>query len=184
MRPELLLLDEPMSNLDAKLREEMHIELRAIQKRLGITTILVRHDQVEAITMSDRIAHAVRCLRAPRHAVCIDISQPHEHAARGSAQAQSALLGSRRRGHDATCAARRPRRAGRGARVHPSGENASDERRRSYARTHRDPRVHRNQWLLEVDTEFGKLHIAQPNYGAPPPEEGREPTRSKTTPEY
>ncbi len=37
MRPELLLLDEPMSNLDAKLREEMHIELRSIQKRLGIT---------------------------------------------------------------------------------------------------------------------------------------------------
>jgi putative spermidine/putrescine transport system ATP-binding protein len=56
MRPELLLLDEPMSNLDAKLREEMHIELRAIQKRLGITTILVTHDQVEAMTMSDRIA--------------------------------------------------------------------------------------------------------------------------------
>ncbi|OXH91138.1 Fe3+/spermidine/putrescine ABC transporter ATP-binding protein, partial [Burkholderia multivorans] len=50
MRPELLLLDEPMSNLDAKLREEMHIELRAIQKRLGITTILVTHDQVEAMT--------------------------------------------------------------------------------------------------------------------------------------
>lgn len=43
MQPELLL-DEPMSNLDAKLREEMHIELRAIQKRLGITTILVTHD--------------------------------------------------------------------------------------------------------------------------------------------
>ena len=56
MRPELLLLDEPMSNLDAQLREEMHIELRAIQRRLGITTILVTHDQVEAMTMSDRIA--------------------------------------------------------------------------------------------------------------------------------
>jgi len=55
MRPELLLLDEPMSNLDAKLREEMHIELRAIQKRLGITTILVTHDQVEAMTMADKI---------------------------------------------------------------------------------------------------------------------------------
>jgi putative spermidine/putrescine transport system ATP-binding protein len=57
MRPELLLLDEPMSNLDAKLREEMHIELRAIQKRLGITTILVTHDQVEAMHHRDAIAY-------------------------------------------------------------------------------------------------------------------------------
>jgi putative spermidine/putrescine transport system ATP-binding protein len=56
IRPAVLLLDEPMSNLDAKLREEMHIELRGIQKHLGITTILVTHDQVEAMTMSDRVA--------------------------------------------------------------------------------------------------------------------------------
>lgn len=56
IQPQVLLLDEPMSNLDAKLREEMHLELRSIQRRLGITTILVTHDQVEAMTMSDRIA--------------------------------------------------------------------------------------------------------------------------------
>lgn len=56
IRPSILLLDEPMSNLDAKLRGEMHVELRALQRRLGITTILVTHDQVEAMTMSDRIA--------------------------------------------------------------------------------------------------------------------------------
>lgn len=56
IKPEVLLLDEPMSNLDAKLREEMHVELRMIQRKLGITTILVTHDQVEAMTMSDRIA--------------------------------------------------------------------------------------------------------------------------------
>ncbi|MGH8435184.1 MAG: ABC transporter ATP-binding protein, partial [Pseudomonas sp.] len=56
VRPEVLLLDEPMSNLDAKLREDMHVELRGIQRHLGITTILVTHDQVEAMTMSDRIA--------------------------------------------------------------------------------------------------------------------------------
>ncbi|WP_265975546.1 ABC transporter ATP-binding protein [Brucella intermedia] len=56
IRPRVLLLDEPMSNLDAKLRSEMHVELRALQRRLGITTILVTHDQVEAMTMSDRIA--------------------------------------------------------------------------------------------------------------------------------
>ncbi|MEJ5028354.1 ABC transporter ATP-binding protein [Comamonas sp. MYb69] len=56
IQPEVLLLDEPMSNLDAKLRQEMHVEMRAIQRQLGITTILVTHDQVEAMTMSDRIA--------------------------------------------------------------------------------------------------------------------------------
>lgn len=56
IRPEVLLLDEPMSNLDAKLREEMHIEMRSIQRHLNITTVLVTHDQVEAMTMSDRIA--------------------------------------------------------------------------------------------------------------------------------
>jgi putative spermidine/putrescine transport system ATP-binding protein len=56
IRPRVLLLDEPMSNLDAKLRGEMHVELRALQRRLGITTILVTHDQVEAMTMSDKIA--------------------------------------------------------------------------------------------------------------------------------
>ncbi|MGY8635454.1 ABC transporter ATP-binding protein [Bradyrhizobium sp. 14AA] len=56
IQPSVLLLDEPMSNLDAKLRGEMHVELRALQRRLGITTVLVTHDQVEAMTMSDRIA--------------------------------------------------------------------------------------------------------------------------------
>lgn len=53
--PELFLLDEPMSALDAKLREEMQIELRMLQQRLGITTIVVTHDQREAMTMADRV---------------------------------------------------------------------------------------------------------------------------------
>ncbi len=53
--PHLLLLDEPLSNLDATLRLTMRTEIRALQKRLGLTTILVTHDQLEAITMADRI---------------------------------------------------------------------------------------------------------------------------------
>ena len=52
----VLLLDEPLSNLDAKLREETRSELRDLVKRLGITTIYVTHDQLEALTMSDRVA--------------------------------------------------------------------------------------------------------------------------------
>jgi iron(III) transport system ATP-binding protein len=54
--PRVLLLDEPLSNLDAKLREETRIEMRELVKRLGITTLYVTHDQLEALTMSDVIA--------------------------------------------------------------------------------------------------------------------------------
>lgn len=55
-QPKVLLLDEPLGALDLKLREEMQIELKAIQKRVGITFIFVTHDQEEALSMSDRIA--------------------------------------------------------------------------------------------------------------------------------
>jgi ABC-type Fe3+/spermidine/putrescine transport system ATPase subunit len=54
--PALLLLDEPLSNLDAKLREQMRFELRALQRRLQLTALYVTHDQTEAMTLSDRIA--------------------------------------------------------------------------------------------------------------------------------
>ena len=55
-RPKVLLLDEPLGALDLKLRQQMQVELKAIQKRVGITFIFVTHDQEEALTMSDRIA--------------------------------------------------------------------------------------------------------------------------------
>jgi iron(III) transport system ATP-binding protein len=53
--PAVLLLDEPLSALDAKVREELRIEIRAVQQRLGITTIMVTHDQEEALAIADRI---------------------------------------------------------------------------------------------------------------------------------
>lgn len=55
MNPEVLLLDEPLSNLDAKLRESVRVELRDIQKKMGLSTIYVTHDQSEALSMSDMI---------------------------------------------------------------------------------------------------------------------------------
>ena len=54
-RPDILLFDEPLSNLDAKLREKVRIEIRDLQRRLGITSIYVTHDQAEALVISDRI---------------------------------------------------------------------------------------------------------------------------------
>ena len=56
IRPDVLLLDEPLSNLDAKLRVEMRTEIKKLQKNLGITTIYVTHDQKEALAVSDRLA--------------------------------------------------------------------------------------------------------------------------------
>ena len=54
-QPQVLLLDEPLSNLDAKLREQMRFELKALQESFGITTVYVTHDQEEALALSDRI---------------------------------------------------------------------------------------------------------------------------------
>src|SRR3954471_18995425 len=55
IRPDVLLLDEPLSNLDAKLREEVRIEIRELQRQLGLTAIMVTHDQEEALTVADRL---------------------------------------------------------------------------------------------------------------------------------
>ena len=60
--PQLLLLDEPLSNLDATLRLTMRTEIKSLQEKLGVTTILVTHDQIEATTMADRII----CMRDGR----------------------------------------------------------------------------------------------------------------------
>src|SRR6202171_3608494 len=62
VEPGILLLDEPLSNLDAKLRERMRVELKQLQRRTGITFVYVTHDQAEALALSDQIAvmHAGR----------------------------------------------------------------------------------------------------------------------------
>ena len=55
-QPKVLLLDEPLSNLDARLRDQMRGELRLLQRRVKVTTLFVTHDQVEALSMSNRVA--------------------------------------------------------------------------------------------------------------------------------
>ena len=55
INPEVLLLDEPLSNLDAKLRHDVRLEIRQLQRDLGLTTVFVTHDQEEALTVADRL---------------------------------------------------------------------------------------------------------------------------------
>jgi len=69
--PRLLLLDEPLSNLDALLREHMRGELRRLQKEVGVTTVYVTHDQAEALALSDRIA-------VMNNGAIVQIGSPHE----------------------------------------------------------------------------------------------------------
>jgi putative spermidine/putrescine transport system ATP-binding protein len=185
MQPELLLLDEPMSNLDAQLREEMHIELRAIQRRLGITTILVTHDQVEAMTMSDRIAVLHRGKLA-------QLSTPYEAYERPATPFASKFLG-RTNVLEGKVVSRNPRCVEievSGATLHVPHEGRGVQG--SVDVFIRPEKVHLvngggrvrgrvvtrvfvgNQWLLEVDSSLGKLRVVQSNYGAPPPEEGNE----------
>ncbi len=71
IEPGVLLLDEPLSNLDARLRDNMRAELKRLQRNLGITTVFVTHDQLEALTMSDKLA-------VFRQGVCVQTGTPQE----------------------------------------------------------------------------------------------------------
>ncbi len=84
--PQVMLLDEPLSNLDAKLREQMRFELKALQRRINITTIYVTHDQSEALAISDRIAvmHAGKL---------IEVGTPHELYSRPKRKFTATFLG-------------------------------------------------------------------------------------------
>ena len=82
IEPHVLLLDEPLSNLDAKLRVEMRGEIRRLQKLLGITVLYVTHDQEEALAISDRIA-VMRAGRVEQIASPRDIYERPADAVRG-----------------------------------------------------------------------------------------------------
>jgi iron(III) transport system ATP-binding protein len=84
--PEVLLLDEPLSNLDAKVREQVREDLRGLQRRLGITTIYVTHDQLEALSLSDVIA----VMQAGR---IVEVGTPQALYARPATRFTAAFLG-------------------------------------------------------------------------------------------
>ncbi|SMF32144.1 putative spermidine/putrescine transport system ATP-binding protein [Tistlia consotensis] len=100
-RPALLLLDEPLSNLDAKLRDVMRLELRRLQQELRITTVFVTHDQEEALTMSDRI-----CVLS--HGVLQQVGTPREIYSHPATPFVAEFFG-RSNAFDATVAALGPR---------------------------------------------------------------------------
>src|SRR3989475_181264 len=84
--PKVMLLDEPLSNLDAKLREQMRFEIKALQRRVNITTIYVTHDQAEALAISDQIAvmHAGKL---------IEVGTPHQLYSRPKRRFTATFLG-------------------------------------------------------------------------------------------
>ena len=84
--PKLLLLDEPLSNLDAKLREEMRLELKELTHSVGITTLFVTHDQLEALAMSDRIGVIMA-------GVLVETGSPYEMYARPKSKVVAEFLG-------------------------------------------------------------------------------------------
>ena len=177
IRPRVLLLDEPLSNLDAKLREEMQLELRQIQQSVGITAILVTHDQTEAMALSDRIVVMNRG-RAEQ------IASPDEAYERPASAFVANFLGKTNL-LPAEVGSGEVRVGGvawRMAVEAPSGPArvAIRPERIAFASSGGLPGVvrrasfHGAQWLLLVETAAGLLTVIRQNSGAPAPREGEQ----------
>jgi putative spermidine/putrescine transport system ATP-binding protein len=148
IRPQILLLDEPLSNLDAKLREEMQIELRQIQRTVGTTTILVTHDQAEAMALSDRIV-------VMNHGKAEQIGPPHEVYEKPASAFVAGFLGKTNLVNGISV---RPERIFFAA----SG----------LAGTVRTRIFQGNHWLYQVDTSSGLVTVIRQNSGEAMPAEG------------
>ncbi len=178
IRPRVLLLDEPLSNLDAKLREEMQVELRQIQRRVGTTTILVTHDQAEAMALSDRIV-IMNKGRAEQ------IARPDEAYGRPASACVAGFLGRTNRLTGAI------REAGGklvvaiddadwpappGARPGEVTVSVRPERiafaATGLAGTVRNRVFHGSHWLLQVETAAGIVIVIRQNDGVALPREG------------
>ena len=165
IRPRILLLDEPLSNLDAKLREEMQIELRQIQRTVGTTTLLVTHDQAEAMALSDRVV----VMNAGR---VEQIGRPHEVYERPASAFVASFLGKTNviaraalgpglcYGNDAFVTIR-PEKI---TFTHDGVERLAG---RIATRIFQG-----NHWLYQVDTAAGLVTVIRQNSGEPAPEEG------------
>ena len=148
IRPQILLLDEPLSNLDAKLREGMQIELRQIQRTVGTTTILVTHDQAEAMALSDRIV-------VMNHGKAEQVGPPHEAYERPATPFVANFLGKTNLVNGTTV---RPERIAFAA--------------TGLAGTVRTRIFQGNHWLYQVDTASGLVTVIRQNTGETMPAEG------------
>jgi putative spermidine/putrescine transport system ATP-binding protein len=176
IQPPVLLLDEPMGALDAKLREEMQIELRALQHRIGITTIMVTHDQAEALTLADRVV-----LMNKGHIE--QVGKPFEMYEQPNGRFSSTFLGKANvfegRGHAQGVTV--------GQVMLPlAGDAAAGEvdyilRPEKLLFTDASPIVSGrvsarvflgNHWLYQIETPLGELQLTHPNSGLPQAGEG------------
>ncbi len=165
IRPRILLLDEPLSNLDAKLREEMQIELRQIQRTVGTTTLLVTHDQAEAMALSDRVV----VMNAGR---VEQIGRPHEAYEKPASAFVTGFLGKTNRiarealgpglcyGNEAFVTVRPEK-------ITFSHDGAERLAGRIATRIFQG-----NHWLYQVDTAAGLVTVIRQNSGELAPEEG------------
>jgi putative spermidine/putrescine transport system ATP-binding protein len=148
IRPRILLLDEPLSNLDAKLREEMQIELRQIQRTVGTTTILVTHDQAEAMALSDRVV-------VMNHGRAEQIGPPHEAYERPATPFVASFLGRTNLVNGATV---RPEKI-----WFATSGLAGKVRTRIFQGNH---------WLYQIETASGVVTVIRQNTGEAMPAEG------------
>jgi len=176
IRPRVLLLDEPLSNLDAKLREEMQVELRQIQRSVGITTILVTHDQAEAMALSDRIV-------VMNHGRVEQIARPDEAYERPASPFVASFLGKtnllpgvvRAEGVVAIGEAAWPINGA--PRPGPATVSVRPEKV-VFTEAAGLPGVVRQrvfqgaQWLFQLETTAGPVTVIQQNSGEPVPAEG------------
>ena len=148
IRPQILPLDEPLSNLDAKLREEMQIELRQIQRSVGTTTILVTHDQAEAMALSDRIV-------VMNHGKAEQVGPPHEVYERPASAFVAGFLGKANLVN--------------GVSVRPERIFFAET---GLAGTVRTRIFQGNHWLYQVETASGLVTVIRQNSGEAMPAEG------------
>ncbi len=179
INPPVLLLDEPLSNLDAQLREEMQFELRRIQRTVGITTIMVTHDQAEALSISDRIVVMEKGLVTQVDAPYRLYEYPRNHFISNFVGKSNFLKG--RAEGDAILLPGTPLRL-------PAGDSRATGDVSVFIRPEKVRLVESgaglvsgevatryfmgSQWLLAVATPAGVLSVALPNLGSPPPAEG------------
>ena len=178
IKPPVLLLDEPLGALDAKLREEMQIELRSLQHRIGITTIMVTHDQAEAMTLADRVV-------LMNEGRIEQVGRPFEMYEQPNGRFSSTFLGKANvfegRAENGTVLV--------GAHCLPGGdaslggdvdyivrpEKVELVRDAALIRGRVSARVFLgNHWLFQVETPLGMVQLSHANMGLPQAAEGDE----------